>query len=100
MMCPPEIAVVISEILQLGFLRIRAFGNQGDAQRCAIEADHLHNLPVLLSRYSTNLLHFYWDVERTAFLKQTSPNRASAFEALWLKLERLMKNEMIEAVAL
>ena len=99
MMCPPELAEIISAILQNGFLRIRVLGSRGDAQRCAIEADHLHNLPVLLCRYSPDLLRFYWDVERIAFQKQTPPNNTKSFESLWLQLERFMKNEMVEAVA-
>jgi hypothetical protein len=99
MACPPELAEIISEILQNGFLRIRALGNNGDAERCAAEADHLHNLPVLISRYSPELLRFYWDVERVAFLKRIPPNGVTSFESLWMKLERFMAKEMIGTAA-
>jgi hypothetical protein len=36
------------QILRIGLLRIRAFGEEGLADRCAIEADHLHNLPEIV----------------------------------------------------
>ena len=87
MKCPVAIVEVVGAILQLGFLRIRAFGWQGDAARCAIEADHVHNLPNLLSNYSDDALRFYWEVERPAFLKQSDAEAARAFEPLWQRLE-------------
>src|ERR1043166_741489 len=44
MQCPPEIAEIVTQIISMGLLRIRASGWSGNADRCAIEADHLHNL--------------------------------------------------------
>jgi len=52
MTCPTEIAEILTEILRTGLLRIRALGWSGNAERCAIEADHLHNVPDLLAHYS------------------------------------------------
>src|SRR5207248_763300 len=45
MQCPPEIVEIVAHILQVGLVRIRALGWQNNAGRCAVEADHLHNLP-------------------------------------------------------
>ena len=56
MQCPSEIAELVLEILKIGVLRIRAAAWSGDSARCAIEADHIHNLPDLLRDYSAQAL--------------------------------------------
>lgn len=86
MTCPSEVAEIIAEILKLGLLRIRAFGWEGDAPRCASEADHLHNLPTLLINYAPELLAYYWDTERVCFRERSSPADLVAFEPLWERL--------------
>lgn len=80
MHCPPEIAAIVGEILTTGLLRIRA---SQDAERAALEADHLHNLPALLTDFKPELLHFYWHVERRCFIEQCAPNENTGFETLW-----------------
>jgi hypothetical protein len=87
MTCPEPIASVLLDILQQGLLACRAFGWQGDARRCAIEADHLHNIPSLLSDYSPDRLRVYWDVERPAFAAQCDPNQMSGWQSHWDRLE-------------
>jgi hypothetical protein len=67
MKCPDAIAEIILEILRTGLLNIRYQAASGMPERCVIEADHIHNLPTLLSRYSPDLLRFYLEVEREAF---------------------------------
>lgn len=69
-----------------GLLRIRAAGWAGNAERCAIEADHLHNIPHLLSDYSRDLLQFYWDTERPAFMAACSVDELREWESLWERL--------------
>lgn len=86
MRCPPEIADVVLEILRIAILRIREAAWSGNAQRCAIEADHVHNLPPLLGNYSADLLKFYWDVERVSFLAQSSTADVADFRSLWDRL--------------
>jgi hypothetical protein len=71
--CPPDVARVILQILQVAVLRIRAVGWGGDGSCCAEEADHVHNLPALLIDYSDDLLRFYWEVERPSFMKLGRP---------------------------
>jgi hypothetical protein len=92
MQCPPAIAEIVTQILATGLLRIRVSGWRGNAKRCAIEADHLHNLPALLTAYRPELLDYYWRTERVAFIRQCSPEEAAAFEPLWTAL-----NDLIEA---
>ncbi len=87
MNCPPEVAAAMLSILQTGLLRIRAAGWSNDPGRCAIESDHLHNIPALLANFSPDLFRYYWDVERTAYLAQVGPENAAAFADAWKLLE-------------
>jgi hypothetical protein len=84
MNCPPAIAEVILEIIQTGILRIRVAAWAGDVGRVADEADHIHNLPALLSSYSTERLKYYWDIERSSIVEKKVDTRQ--FEILWQKL--------------
>jgi hypothetical protein len=97
MNCPAEVAQVLLDILQAGLLSIRNCGWSGS--RSAIEADHLHNLPALLANYSPDLLRFYWDVERTAYLTQIGPESAAIFAPHWKRLEPLVQSETMPALA-
>jgi hypothetical protein len=83
MNCPPALAEIITAILRTGLLRIR---NSGDASRCSLEADHLHNLPALLTNFTPEGLQYYWEAERPAFLRQCPNGEATSFEELWRKL--------------
>ncbi len=94
---PGEIAEILAEILAAGLLRIRAAGSSGDAARWAAEADHPHNLPVLLHRYRPELLAQYWAVERTAFIREGSGVSMEPFEGLWLRLERCLSQRGVPA---
>lgn len=72
MICPPNVREAIVDILTTALLRIRSFGTSGLAQNCAIEADHVHNLPQLLREYNPALLLYYWNVERPSFVERIS----------------------------
>ena len=102
MSCPAEIGNILLNLMTLGILRIRAHCH--DPNRCLIEADHIHNLPLLIANYScpSLLLYYgrlcdlwvmhrlyYWEVERPSFIKQIEqiPEAGiSAFEDLWNEL--------------
>jgi hypothetical protein len=88
MNCPPAIADVVLQILRIGLLHIRESGWQNDAVACAAQADHLHNIPSLLTDYSPELLLYYWQVERP-HVNDTNP-MWTAFHPLWESLERLL----------
>ena len=83
MQCPQEIAAILGKILSAGLLRIRALGWNQNPDRCAIEADHLHNLPALLTNYRPELLDYYWRAERAGFVKASSCAEIAEFEPLW-----------------
>jgi len=68
-------------------LNIRRAGNAGEAFQCAIEADHIHNLPALIIQYVPALLDYYWNVERPAFLAQVEGTETEVFEPMWLRLK-------------
>jgi hypothetical protein len=90
MTCPPDVARVLLQILEFALLQIRARGWQGDGQGCAREADHVHNLPALLTNYSDELLRFYWEVERPSFIKRCAPADREGYEPLWAELAELV----------
>ena len=92
MTCPSEIAEILLDILRHGLLAIRAKGWDDDANGCALIADHLHNVPTLLHNFSTDLLKFYWEVERPSFLSQ-SPLASSLFEKQWQKLSGFIQGQ-------
>lgn len=87
-----EIKAVLVEILRIGLLRIRAFGNAGDAEQCAREGDHLHNLPELLRSTRLELLDYYLNVEKQAFLSQGTKG-VDQYAPLWDRLARLIEAE-------
>ncbi|MGB9122236.1 MAG: hypothetical protein WCE73_16565 [Candidatus Angelobacter sp.] len=83
-----EIKEVLLNILQIGLLRIRSFGWDGAAKECSIEADHLHNLPTLIQLPSIARLLYYYNIERTGFLKRAS--NADMFKSHWERLAKLI----------
>jgi hypothetical protein len=88
MSCPPEIAKIIVQILQTGIVRIRAMAWSKETDKCALEADHLHNLPELLNDFSAERLKYYWDIERPSFMRQSSSAERAMFEPLWDQLAK------------
>lgn len=97
MTCPPAIADLLLAILAEGVLRCRSAGWAGDAARCAIEADHIHNLPSLIEEFSPEALHYYWEVERPAYLQQTTVAGISpaTFEPFWQQLGVQLRNAAV-----
>lgn len=86
MQCPPQIATILCEILTVGLLHIRALAWNQNHERCAVEADHLHNLPGLLTNYRSELLEYYWQAERVSFVQASSHTEIAQFEPLWRAL--------------
>jgi len=82
---------ILLEILRVGLLRIRAFGNERLPEACTIEADHLHNIPQLIRSGGRNELLYYYDVERPASLKR-SVSDTEQFKPQWDRLASLLGN--------
>jgi hypothetical protein len=83
-----ELTEVLLRILRKGILRIRGYAWAGSADLCAIEADHIHNLPSLISNPTLPLLSYYFDVSRVAFIEQA--RGTSGFEVDWNRLGILL----------
>jgi hypothetical protein len=76
---------IYCDILYWGLINIRSHAN--DAERCAAEADHLHNIPELLRHFDNEELHrFYWNAMRPSFIGQSKPEWLGRFEQLWEEL--------------
>ena len=88
--CPQNIAEPLLEILQTGLLAIRATGFAGQADACAVHADHLHNLPSLIEDYSEDRLLYYWQVERASFVAAMGSRERSIFDVPWSRLESII----------
>ncbi len=89
MNCPPEVEQSVLRILRMGILQGRVAGWEGDAERCAIECDHLHNLPGLLENFSIEALQYYFQVERSCYLEKC-PHGAQAFGVEWESLAEFL----------
>jgi hypothetical protein len=87
MNCPNEVSNSVLEILRIGILRIRVFGFEGNASRCASEADHLHNLPGLLISYQPGALKYYLEVEQPIFVEKSQGTSIADFEKHWEQLK-------------
>lgn len=86
MNCPPEVAAILAEILKSGLLKIRQ--SPITHEQTQIEADHLHNLPELLTDYYAAGLIYYWDVERNTYLASVDPQTVGdQFKDAWRRLE-------------
>jgi hypothetical protein len=95
MSCPSELSPVLLDIIRIGLLKIRHFGELGMSGRCTVEADHIHNLPELLSDYSPELLVFYWTVERTSYADQSSEDDLRQFSGAWDRVERYIAHNCL-----
>lgn len=84
-----EVAEVLARILRTGLLRIRALRAQGMADQCSVEADHLHNLPLLMDEPRLDLLSYYFNVERVAFAAKA--DHCAQFKSDWDRLEAILK---------
>ena len=85
---PPEIAEIVAEILETGILRIRSFAWSSMPDLCAIEADHIHNLPSLLRDFTVEKLRYYWEVEHMSYMERAPLDHLTVWEPLWERLRR------------
>jgi hypothetical protein len=80
-----EIRAILASILRTGLLRIRHWGIDGHATRCSLEADHLHNLPEIITKPAAENLLYYINVEKPAFIKKAFG--FEQFESDWNRLQ-------------
>jgi hypothetical protein len=83
-----ELRLILLNILRTGLLRIRMDGWNGRADECAIEADHLHNLPGIAKELKVELLSHYYNTTRSSFIKQAKI--VQGFEEDWKRLGEIL----------
>jgi hypothetical protein len=86
MQTPPIIQASVLRILKLGLLNIRSYAEAKNLERCAIEANHLHNIPSLLDKFSIQLLKFYMDVEMPQYVRETNNQVLEEFRHSWVDM--------------
>ena len=91
MKCPDELETILLDIISMAFLRIRAEAGNGNAERCGIEAYHVHNLPSLLQNYSEAMLMHYYQIEIRNFVTVSDGINIKSFQPLWSKLGRYIE---------
>ena len=88
---PSEVRVALAQILEIACLSIRVAARQGDSKYCAVEANHVHNIPGLLRKFDGAKLKYYLTVTRPQYIEdlQRCPSAsAEPYKALWAELER------------
>ena len=86
MNAPPNVQASLLTILKLGLLNIRREAWRKNSERCAIEADHLHNIPGLLEDFSIDLLKYYVDIERPQYVRETNDQVLKEMRGAWSEL--------------
>jgi len=92
MNCPEDVRGALLEILTHGLLRIRVSGWNGQADRCAVEADHLHNIPGILRDFNIGELTYYWDATRVWFMAESSDVGFAEMEEPWLRIDEYLSS--------
>lgn len=80
-----ELSEILVRIIRTGIFRARAQGWTGRADMCAIEADHIHNLPSLILNLNPRELEYYFYVSRVDFISRAGDT--TEFEADWKLLD-------------
>ena len=92
------------QILRNAILQIRVAGWQGRAAYCAVEADHIHNLPELLNNYRPHHLNYCIDLEIPGYLAdlRRRPEEQQAFGGaqtiLWDALRRYRDKHNLKGI--
>ena len=95
--CPKEISEIVLEILRGGIIRIRCEGSNGDAVRCEIEANHIHNFPNLLNDYHEEKLLYYYRVEIPNYVHRSEGVNIDSFRPAWGRLATYLELRRLDA---
>lgn len=83
------------KILNFGLIRIRDAAHCGHVAYCEIEADHLHNLPSLISEPNEARRAYYLDSERTYYQERVDRSllgldfTLARYADVWNRLDEL-----------
>lgn len=81
---------LLLKIIEVGLLRIRVLGFDGRARECAVEADHLHNIPTAIMLHSDALVKAYIDTD-VPCLRSNCTWSLEEFAPLWQQLESALR---------
>lgn len=87
---PADVREALAQILEIACLSIRVAARKGDAKYCAIEADHIHNLPELLRKFDAAKLKYYLTVTRPSYVEALSKlpgTTVEPYQPYWRQLE-------------
>lgn len=88
--CPAEVADALTSILRESILLIRMAGSADDADYCAVEANHIHNLPSILRNYDPAKLESYLAWAQTVYasdFQKRFHRMPTMFMSQWQQLE-------------
>ena len=80
-------------ILKLGLLNVRREAWHKNSERCAIEADQLHNIPGFLEDFSIDLLKYYVDIERPQYVRETDDQVLEEIRNAWTDLTHWLSKQ-------
>lgn len=86
--CPDELQAPLFEILNYGISMMRRYANRGESDKCAVEADHVQNVPDLIRLFNTDLLAYYLDIEVPQYLRDTDGKVVDAMRRAWDVLKK------------
>jgi hypothetical protein len=78
-----DIRAPLLKIIETGLLSIRQHADRNDSARCSIEANHLHNLPVLVENCSPQRLTYYLEVEVPQYIRETNNEVPDDVRVAW-----------------
>lgn len=93
--CPHEVSEAIISILQESILIIRQAGSANDADWCSTEANHIHNLPLILRHYSRSRLVSYLDWAQTGYtseFRERFNQSPTVYAKYWEQLRRFLED--------
>ena len=86
---------VYLHILRFGLVRLRDAAGDGSAAYCAVEAEHLHNLPSLIGESNESRHDYYFDKERPLYLERVDRSvpgiefTLARYSELWQRLSEM-----------
>ena len=88
------------QILHHGLLRIRDSAALGHVQYCAVESEHLHNIPSLIGETNEQRHIYYFCQERAQYLEHVDRSipglefTLSRYAELWTRLAALNESNV------
>ena len=93
--CPADVADALTNILRESILLIRMAGNADNADYCAAEANHIHNLPSLLRCYDRAKMQRYLAWAQTDYMsdfRERFHRQPTEFVSQWQRLEKFLSD--------